>query len=394
MEARWPVPLGPIYGQAMDEKREIMIIAGEASGDIHGAHLVKAMQASSRDLAFFGIGGNALRQAGVRVFIDNAEIAVVGISEAFSKLGILLRALRTVKEELKRVRPDLVIVIDFPDFNLQVSKMATRLGIPVMYYISPQVWAWRTGRVKKIKKVVDHMVVIFPFEVAFYEKWGVPATFVGHPLLDNVGSGTSGEPKEDLKGKGPLIGLLPGSRNGEVRHLFPTMVQAADMLSQKVPDIRFAVPVASSVDKNLVERMARQGASTFLLLSDRLQDILDNSTLVVTASGTVTLEAAIAGTPMIIVYKLSGFSYWFGKRFIRVKHIGLVNLVAGKRVVPELIQDEASAEKISLQVLQMLADKDALLGIRRQLRDVVKRLGDPGASARAATVAMGLLSGH
>ena len=294
MEARWPVPLGPIHGQAMDEKREIMIIAGEASGDIHGAHLVKAMQASSRDLAFFGIGGNALRQAGVRVLIDNAEIAVVGISEAFLKLGILLSALRTVKEELKRVRPDLVIVIDFPDFNLQVAKTATRLGIPVMYYISPQVWAWRTGRVKKIKKVVDHMVVIFPFEVTFYEKWDVPVTFVGHPLLDNVRSGRSGEPKEDLKGKGPLIGLLPGSRNGEVRHLFPTMVQAADLLSAKVPDIRFAVPVASSVDRDLVESIARQGASNFLLLSDRLQDILDKSTLVVTASGTVTLEAAIA----------------------------------------------------------------------------------------------------
>ncbi|MDY6987977.1 MAG: lipid-A-disaccharide synthase [Thermodesulfobacteriota bacterium] len=394
MEARWPVPLGPIHGQAMDEKREIMIIAGEASGDIHGAHLVKAMRASNRDLAFFGIGGNALRQAGVRVFIDNAEIAVVGISEAFSKAGILLSALRTVKEELKRVRPDLVIVIDFPDFNLQVAKAATRLGIPVMYYISPQIWAWRRGRVKKIKKVVDHMVVIFPFEVTFYEKWDVPVTFVGHPLLDNVNSGTSGEPKEDLAGKGPLIGLLPGSRNGEVRHLFPTMVQAADMLSEKVPDIRFAVPVASSVDRALVESMARQGASNFLLLSDRLQDILDKSTLVVTASGTVTLEAAIAGTPMIIVYKLSGFSYWFGKRFIQVKHIGLVNLVAGRRVVPELIQDEASAENISRQVLQMLADKDALVGMRRQLRDVVRRLGDPGASERAAAVAMGLLSGN
>ena len=378
----------------MDEKRKIMIIAGEASGDMHGARLVKAMQARHPGLGFWGIGGKALRQAGVRIRVDNSEIAVVGLSEALSKLGILFSALRTVKEDLKRIRPHLVIVIDFPDFNLRVSKMAKKLGIPVMYYISPQIWAWRTGRVKKIKKVVDHMVVIFPFETAFYEKWDVPVTFVGHPLLDNASSGTSGELKEDLKGKDRLIGLLPGSRNEEIRHLLPTMVQAADMLSKRVSDVRFAIPVASSVDKGLVEAITKQGTSRFLILSDRLQDILAEATLAVTASGTVTLEAAMAGTPMIIVYKLSGFSYWVGRRLIRVEHIGLVNLVAGKRVVPELIQDEASAENISHQVLQMLADEHALLAMRRQLCDVVKRLGHPGASERAAEVAMGLLSGN
>jgi lipid-A-disaccharide synthase len=383
-----------VHCQVMAEKRNIMIIAGEASGDIHGARLVQAMQARDSGLGFFGIGGKALRQAGVCIRVDNSEIAVVGLSEVFSKLGTLLAALRTVKEDVRRIRPDLVIVIDFPDFNLRVSKMAKKWGIPVMYYISPQIWAWRTGRVKKIKKVVDHMVVIFPFETAFYERWDVPVTFVGHPLLDGIKSTTSRDGREDLKGKGPLVGLLPGSRNEEIRQLLPTMVQAADILSKGVRDIRFAIPVASSVDRALVEAIAGQGASRIVVLSDSVQDILEEATLAVTASGTVTLEAAIAGTPMIIVYRLSGFSYWVARRVIRVEHIGLVNLVAGKRIVPELIQDEASAENISRQVLQMLADEHALLGMRRQLGDVVKRLGDPGASERAADVAMRLLSGN
>ena len=372
--------------------RKVMIIAGEASGDIHGARLVKAMQALRPGLEFFGIGGSVLRQAGVRITVDNAQLAVVGISEALSKLKILLRALKVAKGDLKRIRPDLLIVIDFPDFNLRVATMARKLGIPVMYYIGPQIWAWRTGRVKKIKKVVDHMVVIFPFEAAFYERRHVPVTFVGHPLLDGTTSMTSGGAKEGPRGTGALIGLLPGSRNEEVRRLLPTMVQVADILSEHMPGIRFAIPVASSVDRALVETIAEGGATRFLILSDRLGDILNEATLVITASGTVTLEAAIAGTPMIIVYKVSHFSYWLAKRLVRVEHIGLANLVAGKRVVPELIQHQASTDKITHEALQLLRDENRLAEMRRQLGRVAQRLGAPGASQRAAQVAINLLS--
>ena len=371
-----------------------MIIAGEASGDMHGAHLVKAIRDLNRELEFFGIGGNALRQAGVRVRVDNSQMAVVGISEALLKLKILLSALRVAKEDLRRIRPALLIVIDFPDFNLRVATAAKKLGIPVMYYISPQVWAWRTGRVKKIKKVVDHMVVIFPFEVAFYKKWHVPVTFVGHPLVDSMTPRRSREKKENLKGDSLLIGLLPGSRNDEIKRLLPTMVQVADILSEQLPGIRFAIPVASSVDRTLIETIVEGGASRLLILSDRLRDVLDEATLVITASGTVTLEATIAGTPMIIVYKLSPLSYWLGERLVRVNHIGLANLVAGRSIVPELIQHEASAEKIARQALQMLRDEKGLAEIRHQLRYVAQCLGAPGASKRAAEVAIRLLSGH
>jgi lipid-A-disaccharide synthase len=378
----------------MGGTRKVMIIAGEASGDVHGARLVRAMQALSPGLEFFGVGGSVLRQAGVRIRVDNSQIAVVGISEALAKLRILLKALKVAKEDLKAIRPDLLIIIDFPDFNLRVATVARKLGIPVMYYIGPQIWAWRTGRVKKIKKVIDHMVVIFPFEAAFYEKRHVPVTFVGHPLLDGMMSTRSGQTKGDLSGNSMLIGLLPGSRNEEIRRLLPTMVQVADMLGDHIPGIRFAIPVASSVDRGLVEAIAEGGRTRFLILSDRLRDILDKATLLITASGTVTLEAAIAGTPMIIVYKVSNLSYWLAKLLVRVEYIGLANLVAGKTVVPELIQHEASAEKIAHQALQLLGDEKRLAEMRRELSCIAKSLGAPGASQRAAQVAMNLLSGN
>ena len=370
-----------------------MIIAGEASGDMHGAHLVKAMWALNRELDFFGIGGNALRQAGVHLLLDNSQIAVVGISEVFSKFKIILRALRIVKQGLSRIRPKLLILIDFPDFNLHVAATAKKLGIPVMYYISPQVWAWRTGRVRKIKSVVDHMVVIFPFELSFYRKWHVPVTFVGHPLLDGMISGISRNKKRNLKEDGLLIGLLPGSRDVEIARLLPTMVQAAGILSEQIPDIRFAIPVASSVDRTLVEKIVKKGTARVSILPDGLGDVLNEAALVITASGTVTLEAALAGTPMIVVYKVSPLSYWLGKRLIRVKHIGMANLVAKKPIVPELIQHEASAEKIARQALQMVRDEKQLAQMRLKLRDVAESLGTSGASKRAAEVAIGLLSG-
>jgi len=375
-------------------KKKIMIIAGEASGDLHGAHLVRAMIGLNPGLEFFGIGGNALRQAGVRIRIDNSEMAVVGISEAFSKINLLLRALKLAKQDLRESRPDLLILIDFPDFNLRVAHVAQRLGIPVMYYISPQVWAWRTGRVKKIKGVVDHMVVIFPFEVDFYKKWNVPVTFVGHPLLDTMQPEATEGKAEDLKGNGLLVGLLPGSRNEEVTRLLPTMVQVAEILSERVEGIRFAIPVASSVDRAGVEAEVRGTNTRFLILSNRLHDVLRVARLVITASGTVTLEAAITGTPMIIVYKVSALSYWLGKCLIRVKHIGLANLVAGRQIVPELIQADASAETIADQALRMLRDEKGLAQMRHELLQVGERLGMPGASRRAAEVAMSLLSGN
>jgi lipid-A-disaccharide synthase len=367
-----------------------MIIAGEASGDLHGAHLVDAMRRLDPDLDFFGIGGDALRRAGVEVRIDNSDIAVVGGAEVFSKIRPILRALKLAKRDLKEVRPSLLILIDFPDFNLRVAAAAKKLGIPVMYYISPQIWAWRAGRVKKIKKLVDHMVVIFPFEVDFYKKWDVPVTFVGHPLLDSTPPARTGEVSEDLRGDGILVGLLAGSRTQEVTRMLPTMVKVGESLSQRLPGIRFAVPVASSVRRDIVEGIVEGSKAEISVLSNRLRDVLDQATLVIIASGTVTLEAALAGTPMIIVYRLSPLSYWIAKRLIHVTHIGLVNLVGEKSIVPELIQHEASAENISDLALAMIQDEQGLAQMRAELHRVAEKLGLPGASKRAAEVAVGM----
>lgn len=369
-----------------------MIIAGEASGDLHGAQLVRAMRALHPQLDFFGIGGKALRQAGVDIRVDNSELAVVGISEVIPKINLFLKALRLAKQDLKQSYPALLILIDFPDFNLRVAPTAKKLGIPVMYYISPQVWAWRSGRVKKIRKVVDHMVVIFPFEVDFYEKYNVPVTFVGHPLLDTVRAEKTEDKIVNLKESELLVGLLPGSRNGEVTRLLPTMLKVAEILSERIRGIRFAIPVASTVNMAIVESMVQGGKRNILILSDGLGDILDQATLVITASGTVTLEAAIAGTPMIVVYKVSRPSYWLGKRMIRVKHVSLANLVAETPIVPELIQQEASAEKIADEAMRMITDENRLAWMRRELLRAGENLGAPGASKRTAKVALSLLS--
>lgn len=368
-----------------------MIIAGETSGDSHGAHLVRAMRKFTDELSFFGIGGNAMKAAGVQIRVHYATMAVVGLSEAVIKLGSLWRAFRIAKSDLRNLRPDLLIVIDFPDFNLHVATAAKKLGIPVLYYISPQIWAWRIGRLKRIRKVVDHMVVIFPFEEVFYRRYGVPVTFVGHPLLDytppEMASNHGGAETDES-----VIGCLPGSRNEEIRRLLPPMVKASEMIARQVSNPRFVIPLAPSVDRTLVESILASASSPFQVVSNRLHEVLKRSILLITASGTVTLEAAMAGTPMIIVYKVSSFSYRIGKHLIRVNHIGLPNLIAGKCVVPELIQHEASAENIARYALALLQDENARQEMHRQLIRTAQSLGSPGASERAAKIALAMLS--
>lgn len=380
--------------------QDIMIIAGEASGDMHGANLVRAMRSLNPQLRFSGIGGQALREAGVKVTIDNRELAVVGISEVASKLGVLYGAIKRIRQDLKTIRPSLLILIDFPDFNLIVARSAKKLAIPVMYYISPQVWAWRRGRGRKIKKLVDHMVVVFPFEAAFYEKLGVPVTFAGHPLLDcNIqepfGSSRSkkGEKQKAVGHEGLVIGLLPGSRNQEVARLLPGMVEAADIISGQFPAARFVLPVASSVDAALVQSILKSPKTKIITVpQSEVHNVFAQASLVIIASGTATLEAAIAGTPMIVVYKVSALSYLLARWLVHVEHICLANLIASKRIVPELIQDDATPEKMAKEAISMLQDKAVLERITHDLGKVSECLGAPGASRRAAEVALRLAS--
>ncbi|MDH3574166.1 MAG: lipid-A-disaccharide synthase [Desulfobacteraceae bacterium] len=373
-------------------KKRVMIIAGETSGDLHGAKLVQAMQKKSKGLFFCGIGGQALKETGVDILIDAREISVVGITEVFSKIPNILRSLRTVKKTFKTLRPDLLILIDFPDFNLHVAATAKKMGIPVLYYISPQIWAWRPGRVKKIDKLVDHMAVILPFEEDFYRKQKIPVTFVGHPLLEN-----SLPTKERIEDKWmddiPAIGLLPGSRHGEIERHLPVMIDAARILLKKIETIKFIISLSPDVGEKHVKEIVKKhkGEADFEIVAGNVRNVFEQSKMVMAASGTVTLESAISGTPMVIIYKVSPVSFWLGKAMIRVKNIGLVNLIAGKEIVPELIQEDASSTRIADTVYKMLSDPLGLKQLSLELLTIRDKLGGPGASDRVADIAFRML---
>ena len=383
-------------GQLIEQKC-VMIIAGEASGDLHGAKLVRAMRKKDNALFFCGIGGAALKNAGVRIAVDSCQLSVVGITEVFSKMPGLFKGMSVAKKLLKSLHPDLLILIDFPDFNLHVASVAKKLNIPVLYYISPQVWAWRTGRVKKIRRLVDHVAVILPFEEGFFKKHDVPVTFVGHPLLDIDSYKT--DPRTEKKTgaenvhQKTVIGLLPGSRDREIERHLPVMLAAARLLTGKIPNVKFCISLAPSVERKYVEERVSHylGTDDFELSSDNVGKIFARSKLVVAVSGTVTLEAAMTGTPMVIIYKISPVSYWLVKNMAKVEHIGLVNLIAGKGVVPELIQDKASPENIADTVLEMLRDAAGLELLRNELLAVRDVLGGPGVSDRVADLAITML---
>ncbi len=369
-----------------------MIIAGEASGDMHGAKLAQSIRKRAGDAFIFGIGGKAMHAEGVSLIVNSETLSVVGLTEVVAKLPTIYRALKTVKKALLRLNPDLLILIDFPDFNFQAAAAAKKLGIPVLYYISPQIWAWRQNRVKKVKRLVDHMAVILPFEAAFYREHRVPVSFVGHPLLDRIHP-VANHPMTNPDVQQPIIGLLPGSRDREVATLLPVMLEAAGMIQRQISGVKFLVSRSPSIHEDLVlDIVSRCGADIDLqIINGPVEELFKRSRLLVAASGTVTLEAALFGVPMVIIYKVSPLSYWLGKRLIKVKHIGIVNLIVRKTLLPELIQDDASSQTISATVVQMMNDKHRLKQMTDDLLRVRDLLGGPGASDRVARIALNMI---
>ena len=369
-----------------------MIIAGEASGDMYGARLARSIKSESPQTFIFGVGGQAMQTEGVRCIVDAETLSVVGITEVISKLPTVFRAMAIVKKALHSLKPDLLILIDFPEFNFRVAAAAKKLNIPVLYYISPQIWAWRQNRVNKIKRLVDHMAVILPFEAAFYRDYQVPVTFVGHPLLDKIPIETT-NPVQETNQQQPVIGLLPGSRDKEVANLLPVMLESARMIKRKLPTAKFLVSCSESINASWVADLVRPYASTLDIevVEGTVSQVFKRSLLLVAASGTVTLEAALHGVPMVIVYKVSPLSYWLGKRLIKVKHIGIVNLIVQKELLPELIQDDASPPIIAEKVIQMINDREGLKQIESELLAIRDLLGGAGASDRVAEIAMDLI---
>jgi len=370
----------------------VAIIAGEASGDQHGAKLVKALLKKQPELFFCGIGGPALRQAGVRIVLDAAELTVVGITEVLSKIPGILKGMGVIKKLLKSLKPDLLILIDFPDFNLHIAAGAKKLGIPVLYYISPQIWAWRQGRGKRIGKLVDHMAVILPFEEQFYREFDVPVTFVGHPLLDDALPPAGQALKVGVQDP-PVIGLVPGSRENEITRLLPVMLEAGDILKQRLKQVKFMISRAVSVDRKLIQNIVNRhpGWENVDLVSDGVERVLERCDGIVAASGTVTLQAAIYGTPPVIIYKVSPVSAWLARILVRVPHVGLVNLVAGRDLAPELLQDDATGDNIARAIQNMLENEDELNQLRRRLIALRDVLGGTGASDRVADLALGMI---
>ena len=374
--------------------KKILIIAGEASGDLHGANLVKALKEQDSSVAVYGVGSRKLREAGVHMLADASEISVVGATEVLTHIGAIYRVYAKLKRFLREERPDLLVLIDFPDFNIMTGKAARKLGIPVLYYISPQVWAWRKGRVNTIAKLVQVILVVFPFEVDLYRPTGVDVRFIGHPLADVVDSPYTRDEARNRLGLAQdrrTVALLPGSRRKEIMHLLPDMLNAAAILRGRFPDVQFVLPVAPTLAHDLVERYVAESGVPVRIIDGQVYDVLRASDAAIVTSGTATLETGLMAVPMVIVYRISWLSYLIGRMFIRVKHIGLVNIVAGRTVVPELIQDDVTPERIAREIEGVLADPATYLRMLDDLKQVRTLLGDGGASRRAAAVIRELL---
>ncbi|HEY5600157.1 MAG TPA: lipid-A-disaccharide synthase, partial [Candidatus Manganitrophaceae bacterium] len=331
-----------------------------------------------------------MRRAGVDVVFDIERLGVIGIFEVLLHLKAVTQAYRSAVRILKE-GVDLLVLIDYPDFNLRLAKAAKRIGIPVVYYISPQIWAWRSGRIKTIAERVDKMLVILPFEKEIYDRAGIPCEYVGHPLLEAMDPASnppfSRETYLRMKGLDPsrrVVGLLPGSRKREVSFLLPTLLKSVELLAKEIPGLQVLIPVASSLPKSWVAGIVHSSSAPITLVEGEAGEVMRASDALVVASGTATLQAALAGTPMVVVYKVAPLTYRIARRMIHLRSIGLVNIVAGAPIAPELIQSDANQERIRREVASILSDDARREKMIESLKGIAVRLGVSGASFRAA----------
>ena len=367
------------------QKKHLMIIAGEASGDMRAAELVLALKSLSPDIQFSGVGGDCMKKAGVELFEHITSLAVIGIAEVLKNLKRIKKVFDHVLAEVETQKPDAVILVDYPGFNLRLAKKLKQRNIKVIYYVSPQVWAWRQSRIHTIKKIVDRMMVLFPFEKDLYASYGMNVDYVGHPLVDEIKIQFS--PSDvlksiDLKSQGnTTIGLMPGSRQKEVERHLPVMLEAAQKLYEQDHNRQFLLLKASTIERSLLEPLIPPSLPV-KIYEGSPYDGINAMDAAIVASGTATMETALLNKPMVIIYKTSWPTYAIAKNVIKIPYIGLVNVVAGKKIVPELIQNDCNAVNIAENVETVLGNQDIL----EELRKVKTALGEPGASRRAAKV--------
>ncbi len=372
-----------------------MMSCGEPSGDLYAGALAVEIRRRAPGAAIFGLGGQRMMAGGGELLADYRGISVTGLVEALRVVPRSLRIMSRLLDAARSEKPKALVVIDFPDFNFRLAAAVKKLGIPVIYYISPQLWAWRKNRMQTMKRIADRVLVIFPFEEQMYRDAGVPVEFVGHPLVDLA---RAQEPRDSflretgLDGSRPIVALLPGSRPNEVERLLPVMRDAVAEITKRLPETQFVIARAPSLDDRLFTHVKWRGAPPVEVLA-RTDDVLAIADVAVTASGTATVQAAMHGRPMVVVYRLSPLTYRLGRRFVHVDTFAMVNLIAGRRVVPELIQDDCTPENVSREVLSLLTDADRFEQTRAALADVRRKLGSPGASGRAAEAVLAVARG-
>ncbi len=368
----------------------IMIVTGEASGDLHGANLAKALKALQPDIRLVGVGGQHMRAAGVELVQGLHRLDVVGVPGPLM-IGKGLVNMATLKRFFRRESLDGVVFVDNPSMNLRLARVAAKLGHRVIYYIAPQIWAWGRHRINLIRRVVRRMIVILPFEEPIFRQADVSCSFVGHPLLDQVAQcydAVSLRKQLGLPAQGLILGVLPGSRHSEILALLPTMMEAARRIGESFPDLHCVIAQAPTVAQEWVNDVIDRRTLPVTVVPNQPAEVMAAADLLLVASGTATLQAALVGTPMILAYRVSWLTYLLARMIMTVEHVGLVNLVAGRGIVPELLQSEMTAERLSEEALRLLKDRTRYDHMREALSHIRARLGSPGASLRAAEVVL------
>ncbi len=378
------------------ESISIMVSAGEASGDSHAAHALQALASTGQSFTSFGMGAGALQSQGTELIVDCRDLAVIGIVDVLLNYHKFLKRLRHLRKTMQQRKPDLLLLVDYPDFNLKLAETAKALGIPVLFYVSPQVWAWRSGRVPRIGSLVNHMAVLFPFEVDIYRQADIPVTYVGNPVVHDATSDYTQKQARVMTGLNPdqqVVALLPGSRKGEITRHIPIMLASMQIMLAKQPSTQFILPVAPTLDKAFIEQILGSTDTSKLVLSDKdARDVMRSADVCLVASGTATLETALIGTPMVVMYIVNAINYAIMKRLIKIPDISLVNIVAGKRVVPEYLQHEAVPQDLADDLVSLLSNKDRRDQMLKDLALVKQKMGDGGASGRVATLIRQLTS--
>lgn len=379
----------------MNAKR-IFIVAGEPSGDTHAARLIREAKRAAADLKIEGLGGEQMRRAGCELRTDLASMAVMGFIQVLGNIRFFHRLMRETVEHIEENRPDVVVLVDYPGFNLRLAAKAKKLGIPVIYYISPQIWAWRPGRIKRIAKVVDKMMVILPFEERIYQDAGIDAAYVGHPLIDAISESGPGDENflEEIGAPDPsgIIGLLPGSRRREITDFLPVLLDTAKLILERMPNATFLIPCSGPGNMEIVREIVGETDLPVKVFMGKIHETARTSRCCIVTSGTATLEVACFSTPLIVVYKTGHAPWLLSRALLRVDHVSLVNIIAGREIVPEMLQYRMRPELLAETALELCRDGEKRRTMIEELGKVRERLGGPGASKRAAEIVLETLA--